>query len=129
MLIINLSHPLTAEQLSAIAERTGQPADQVWQRMPQFDHQRSLVEQIATLLDEIGLSAEEWQNVPILLNPPGFAPAAAVALAQIHGRSGHFPALIRLRPMAGSIPTRYELAELINLDAVRNDMARLERQA
>jgi hypothetical protein len=31
--------------------------------------------------------------------------------------------------MAGSIPTRYELAELINLDAVRNDMARLQRQA
>lgn len=128
MLIINLSHPLTAPQKTQIEAVTGQPAEQVWQTMPQFDNERSLSEQIGALLDQVGLSPEAWQTMPILLNPPGFAPAAAVALAHIHGRSGHFPALLRLRPVAGSVPTRYEVAELINLDTERNEIARAQRQ-
>jgi hypothetical protein len=54
----------------------------------------------------------------------GNAPAAFVLLAELHGRIGHFPALIRLRPLPGSTPTTYEVAELINLQAIREDARR-----
>ena len=47
-------------------------------------------------------------------------------LAELHGRIGHFPSLIRLRPLAGSTPTTYEVAELLNLQTIR-EMAHTRR--
>ena len=46
--------------------------------------------------------------------------------AELHRRIGHFPSLIRLRPLAGSIPTVYEVAELLNLQTIR-EIARTRR--
>lgn len=57
--------------------------------------------------------------------PPGYAPAAFVLLAELHGCIGHFPTLIRLRPKAGPVPA-YEVAELLNLQAMR-EAARTRR--
>ena len=50
----------------------------------------------------------------------------ALLLAALHGRMGYFPPVIRLRPDAGSLPPRYEVVEILNLQAVR-DAARQER--
>jgi hypothetical protein len=47
-------------------------------------------------------------------------------LAEIHGRSGFFPTILRLRPMPGSIPPQFEVAELLNLQSIR-DAARTTR--
>jgi hypothetical protein len=66
----------------------------------------------------VGLSSEEWQTRSLLINPPGYAPAAFVLLAELHGRIGHFPSLVRLRPKPGPI-TSYEVAELLNLQNIR----------
>jgi hypothetical protein len=40
---------------------------------------------------------------------------------------GYFPTIIRLRPVANATPPRFEVAELINLQAVR-DRAREQRK-
>ncbi len=77
-------------------------------------------------MDEIGLSSVEWQTKPLIINPPGYAPAAVELLAELHGRMGHFPAVLRLRPVPESNPPQYEVAEIINLQAVR-DQARERR--
>jgi len=61
---------------------------------------------------------EEGRTCPLLINPPGYAPAAFVLLAELHGRIGSFPTLIRIRPKAGPVPA-YEVTELLNLQAVR----------
>jgi len=50
---------------------------------------------------------------------PSLNYAAAVLLAELHGRMGHFPAILRLRPIAGALVTEYDVAEIINLEAVR----------
>jgi len=47
-------------------------------------------------------------------------------LAEVHGRTGYFPTIIRLRPVAGVTPPQFEVAELLNLQAVR-DAARVRR--
>jgi hypothetical protein len=93
----------------------------------QLDYRRPFADQVRELVDGIGLSAEEWQTTPLLVNPPGYAPATAVLLAELHGRMGHFPAIVRLQPVADSVPTRYEVAEIINLQAVR-EAARARRE-
>ena len=119
MILLNFSHPLMPQQLSDVETLAGQPVQRLYAIMPQFDQNAAFSEQVRALADGVGLSAEEWQTQPILTNLPGYAPAAACLLAEIHGRTGHFPAIIRLRPVAGSVPTVYEVVELINLQMMR----------
>ena len=44
---------------------------------------------------------------------------AALLLAELHGRMGYFPPVLRLRPIANSTPTQFEIAEILNLQNVR----------
>lgn len=126
MLVLNFSHPLTSAQLEQIEALTGQVVERVFDLMPQLDHEMPFDSQIRELADRVGLSPQEWQSKPLLLNPPGYAPAAVVLLAEMHGRMGHFPAVLRLRPVPDSNPPIFEVAEVINLQAVR-DAARVKR--
>jgi hypothetical protein len=124
MLILNFTHPLTPEQREQIEALTHTSIEEVRTIPVQIDQSEPLEPQITTIVDAVGLSSEEWQTRPFLINPPGYAPAAFVLLAELHGRIGHFPSLIRLRPLPGSTPTIYEVAELINLQAIREEARR-----
>ena len=72
------------------------------------------------LVELVGLTQAEWETLPIVVNPPGFVPGALCLLSELHGRMGYFPAVVRLCPVAGSNPRMYELAEIINLQALRD---------
>lgn len=124
--LLNLSHPLTAAQVAAVEALAGARVERVVERMPQFDHGQPLAGQVRALVDDLGLSPREWQTLSLLVNLPGYAPAAGVVLAELHGRMGHFPAILRLRPVAGSVAGQFEVAEILNLQAVR-DEARVRR--
>lgn len=126
MLLINLSHPLTDDQRVQIETLTGEPTTEVRHIPAHFDNAQTYPEQIRALVDEIGLTPEEWQTTPILLNPPSYNFAALALLAELHGRMGYFPAIIRIRPLPDSTPPRYDVAEIINLQAMR-DAAREKR--
>lgn len=118
MLILNFTHPLTDEHTAQIATLAGTMIDEIRTIPVQIDQAEPLEAQISAIVDAVQLTSEEWQTRPLLINPPGYAPAAFVLLAELHGRIGHFPSLIRMRPKAGPVPA-YEVAELLNLQAVR----------
>ncbi|HEV3384102.1 MAG TPA: CRISPR-associated protein Csx15 [Gemmata sp.] len=126
MILINFSHPITSDQNEAIAVLAGQAVERVIDVPTQFDHSHSFSEQAAALVNNIGLSAVEWGTTAVVVNLPAFAPGAGAVLAELHGRTGHFPSIIRLRPVSGANPPRYEPAELIDLQTVR-DAARTRR--
>jgi hypothetical protein len=126
MLILNLTHPLTPDQRAQIAALADTHIEEVRTIPVQINQIEPLEQQIIAVVNEVGLSSEEWQTRQLLVNPPGFAPAAFVLLAELHGRMGHFPTLIRLRPKSGPV-TVYEVAELLNLQTVR-EAARTRRQ-
>lgn len=126
MLLINLSHPLTAEQQATIEALTGQKITRLIEKMAQFEVERPLAEQAAALVDDLGVAASEWQQEPLLLALPSLNFGAAVVLAELHGRCGYFPPLVRTRPVPESLPPRYEVAEIVNLQALR-DAARKRR--
>lgn len=124
MRILNFSHPLTERQLAGIADCLGRPPEQVQDVRAHFDLEQPFQPQIVRLLDELGLTPAQWQGEAWLIVLPSLNFAAAVLLAELHGRLGHFPAIVRLRPVAGALVTEYEVAEIINLEAVRTDARR-----
>ena len=120
MLILNFTHPLTPEQRAQIEALAHTSIEEVRTIPVQIDQVEPLEGQIIAIVDAVGLSSEEWQTRSLLINPPGYAPAAFVLLAELHGRMGHFPSLIRLRPKPGPIAS-YEVAELLNLQTIREE--------
>ena len=119
MILLNFSHPLTPDQVSQIEAFTGQPVAEVRHVPAQFDHERPFVPQVVALAGGCGLSPEEWQTTPLLIVPPALNFIAVTLLAELHGRMGYFPTCVRLRPVAGSRPPRYEVAEVLDLQTVR----------
>ena len=119
MIVLNFSHPLTAEQLDAVAREAGARVESVLVVRIQLDEAQDFAPQARAAIQSADLSPTGWQTRQVVVVLPGYSAVAAVILAEIHGRSGHFPTIARLRPVAGSVPTRYELAELIDLQEIR----------
>jgi hypothetical protein len=128
MILLNFSHPLTEQQKQRIEEITGQHIERVIDLPVHFENEKPFVLQLESLMAKITLSSEEWQTESILVNPPALNFITALLLADLHGRMGYFPPILRLRPIAGSLPPRYEVAEVLNLQEVR-DRARGSRYA
>jgi hypothetical protein len=127
MILINLAHPLTAAQRAQIEALTQQKISRLVEPAVHFDVEAPFAGQIAALVDELGLTPAEWQQEPLLVAPPSLNFAAAGLLAELHGRCGYFPPIVRLRPVAGSLPPRYEVAEIMNLQAMRDDARQRRR--
>ncbi|MCQ3980753.1 MAG: hypothetical protein DPW09_45720, partial [Anaerolineae bacterium] len=115
MILLNFSHPLTLEQKKEIEQQVGQALSVLIERAAQFDLARPFAEQAVELVDSVGLTPAEWQQSGLVVNLPSLNFGAAAVLAELHGRCGYFPPVVRLRPVAGSLPPRYEVAEIVNL--------------
>ncbi|MBU2610997.1 MAG: hypothetical protein KJ606_08665 [Chloroflexi bacterium] len=126
MFLLNFSHPLSSGQIAEIEKILSQKVSEVITLPVQFDNQRPFLTQLQELVSHLTLTAEQWQTEPILVNLPSLNFIAALMLAELHGRMGYFPSILRLRPVECSTPTRYEVAEIMNLEAVRG-AARMKR--
>lgn len=120
LVVVNFSHPLTIKHVETIKRLARDGVGRELGEMAKFDLTKELAAQVSELVDRVGLSSGQWQTEPILINPPGYQYATAILLAELHGRMGHFPTIIRMRPVPNSTPTQYEVVELLNLQAVRD---------
>lgn len=121
-ILINLGRPLNKGQQEQICQLRNVFIAEVIQpdqTPPSFHDNEPYEIQTAQTIDGLGLTLEEWQSLPILVNLPGFAPAAAALVAELHGRMGHFPLLIRVRPSKQD-RTVYEVAEIMDLQRIRD---------
>lgn len=119
MLILNFSHPLTEDQKATIETLIDQPITEARNIPAQFDHQQPFAGQLDALVDACGLTAQQWQSTPLLIVPPALNFIAVALLAELHGLMGYFPDCVRLRPVEGARPPRFEVAEILNLQAFR----------
>ena len=128
MIVLNFAHPLTPAQIAQAEALSGQKVERVIEARAQFDQERPFAPQVRALVDQVNLSPGEWQTAPLLVNPPTLHVIAAALLAELHGRMGYFPSILRLRPVAGSNSPQFEVAEILNLNEIR-EQARLLRDA
>ena len=121
MILLNFSHPLTPEQTAQVENLAGQKIEQIITFPVQFDNNQPFLPQLAELVGSLPLSSEELQTQPILLNPPSLNFITGLLLAELHGRMGYFPPILRMRSIPDSLPPRYEVAEILNLQALRDE--------
>jgi len=126
MIVLNFAHPLTEAQKAQVEALTGEAVERVIAVPVHFDNQKPFVPQLQDLMARIPLTPEEWQTARLLVNPPSLNFITALLLAELHGRMGYFPSILRLRPVPGAVPPRYEVAEILNLQEVR-EQARASR--
>ncbi len=126
MILLNFSHPITPEQRGQIESLTGNALARVVDLAVHFDQEQPFQPQLAQVLSQVQFTPQEWQTAPIIVNLPSYNYIAAMTLAELHGRMGYFPPILRLKPVEKAIPPRFEVAEVINLQAMR-DAARKER--
>jgi len=128
LIFLNFTHRLTPAQLRQIEAIAGGPIERTIEVSAHFDVARPFAEQAVGLVDSAGLTPEDWETLPLVVNLPALSVIAGLVVAEIHGRSGHFPAILRLRPLVGSPVQAYEAAEILNLQQVR-DLARAVRRS
>jgi hypothetical protein len=122
MIILNFSHPLTDAHLQSIARLTKQEeVPQVIDLPVKFDSSQPFIPQLESLAQTLPLTSRELQTLPILVNLPALNHIAALLIAYLHGVTGHFPSIIRLNPAPDSTPTVFEVAEIINLQSLRDE--------
>ena len=119
LLVLNFAHPLTVQQQAQIEELSSTIIENIINIPTLINEEERLEPQIANLIEAVDQSIHDWHKRDILVNPPGYASAAILLLAEIHGRIGHFPTIIRMRPNHTSITT-YEVIELLNLQTIRD---------
>jgi hypothetical protein len=87
----------------------------------QFLQEEPFGPQAVAAVNAVGLTAVEWQTLPLLVVSPALAPIACACLAEIHGRSGHFPPIVRLAPRPAATPPVFDVAEVLDLQRVREE--------
>lgn len=127
MILLNFSHPITDEQQAQIEGLIGRKVERIHHLPVQFDHAEAYLPQLSKVMEKLPLSPQELQSAAVLVNLPSFNAIAALVLAELHGRMGYFPPIVRMRPVEGAIPPKFEAAEVLNLQTVR-DVARTKRQ-
>lgn len=121
MILLNFSHPLTAEQLRQVEQLVGSPVEQTIDLPVHFDNNLPFLPQLAALMNSIPLDPQAYQSAALLVNLPSLNFIAALLLAELHGRMGYFPAILRLRPIPHSLPPRFEVIEILHLNQVREN--------
>jgi len=119
--LLNFSHPFTREQLATIADDYGIRIEDITviSCPVQIDMNVSLKSQVEAIISKIGFSPDEWQTQHIIMNPPALSNVALVTVAELHGRIGHYPHMIRIVANHSGTITTFDIAEIINLDIVR----------
>lgn len=121
MILLNFSHPLTPDHIAAIEALTGQKVERVIPIPVHFANHQPFLPQLQALLQQLPLEQEELQTRELLINPPAHNIIALLLIAELHGQMGYFPSVLRLAPIEGATPPRFQVAEVVNLQAVRDN--------
>jgi len=121
MILINFAHPITSSQMEQIESLLGHSIHRILEINSQIDVNLPLAPQITQMADAVGLTPIQWQTEPILINPPSLNYSALLLLVELHGRMGYFPPIIRIRPVSQGPMQKFEVAEIINLQSLREN--------
>jgi hypothetical protein len=122
MILLNFTHPLTPSQLQGVESLFGEKREICPDIPIQFDLNRFFKTQIRTLTAHLPVTPRQWLMRIFLINLPSLASIAALLLADLQGWMGYFPAILHLRSAESPTPPRFEVAELIDWQSIRDSV-------
>ncbi len=128
MKIVNFSHAVSLEQIAQLRENFDLEVtvENVIGVKTDLDLAQPLGPQVVTLVDAVGWGRADWETTPALVILPSHPDIAVLVAAEIEGRSGHLPDVLRRKPVKDekSGMTRFEVVEITNPYAHRNEARR-----
>jgi hypothetical protein len=124
--LLNFTHAFQDQQIEQLEQKLDCHIEHIWPDCKvDFDVSEPFQPQVERLVDSLGYTPEEWQDVgSFVISLPGFSEASAVLLAELHGRMGGFPAIVRRCKPTQSDLNDYVVAEVIDLSGVRGKARR-----
>ncbi len=121
-LALNFSgHPVLPGQQKAIQKRMGWPKlDVIDVPMGTIAEDENFLKIAILKVDGIDLLPSEWQTFSLVAIPSGYSPLWSALLAEMHGRLGHFPDVVRIRPAPQGEKEKFEVAEILDLRDIRH---------
>lgn len=117
-IVVNFStHSFTEEHKEQVRLMGHGTVERVIEAPMQLDNLQSFDAQVKNVVCAVKLTIDDWQSKPILILLPGFAPAAGVLLARLHGMRGNFPSFVRMKPAGGL----FDVAEIVDLHSIREE--------
>lgn len=118
MILLNYSHPITSEQKIQLRNIFDAEQIDIIDIPCHLDIEAPFSLQVVALADAAGLTSQEWQSLRIIVNLPALSAAAALLLAELHGRMGYYPPAVRLKREGGPPPV-FVVAEVLDFDEQR----------
>ncbi len=122
-LVLNFSsHLILPKQQQAIQKLLDWTTSEVIDaRLGNVPETGNFVAALVNHIEKIDLLPNDWQTSQMVVMPAGYAPAWSVLLAELHGRLGYFPDVVRLRPAPTHADEKFEVAEVISLREIRGE--------
>lgn len=128
-IVLNFSHDFTPEQREEILALLEKNEDEVeiregLGRQYQYESAFGLVKHVREQVAAVRLGASAWQECQIVVNLPAYSGGAMIALADMNGRMGYFPTVLRVERADDG----FHYTEALDLEQLRL-RALKERQA
>lgn len=118
VLVSMSGRPISEAHLQQLHSLLGNTVDECIIVPSELDDSQPFEPQVREKVRQAGLTKEEWEQLPVVLNVLPLAPAAAISLAIVHGLKGCFPDVIRWRRVGST--AEFEVAEVARLRDIRD---------
>ena len=124
-IIFNFSHALTGDQITQIQSQVKDQINEIIIPI-HFNQDKSFLQQVGKQIDYKMIVKYARRQNGLLIIPPALGVITCLLLAKLHGLLGYFPSIVRLRPVDQGLFQDYQVAEIINLQTLR-DQSRKKR--
>ena len=122
MILINFGAPFKQIQISQAEAFLHEPITRVVNLPFNVDSDQEVLSQFKKTLGKLKLSNVELRAEPVVVNLPQQNYLSVMVLAELHARMGYFPPVIRTRMKSSGILPYHEVAEVIDLQWIEDQL-------
>jgi hypothetical protein len=122
MILINFGAAFKPLQISQAEAFLHEPLTRVIDLSINVDPDQEMRPQFKKSMAKLKLSNLDLRAEPVVVNLPQQNYLAVMVLAELHALMGYFPCIIRTRMKASGILPYYEVAEVIDLQAIEDQL-------
>ncbi len=122
MILINCGVVFKPLQISQAEAFLHEPITRVINVSINVDPDQEMLPQFKKSMSKLNLTNLDLRAEPVVVNLPQQNYLAGMVLAELHARMGYFPPIIRVRMTTSGILPYYEVAEMIDLQAMEDQL-------